>query len=347
MSYAVPHAAPQGLRLHLNENTAGCSPRVTEALALLARTDTSLYPEYDAVTRQCESALRVQRGWLQITNGLDEGLHLAAQAARLRHQHFQGIVVEPAFEMYAVCLAAVGGTQITIPPTNDLSFSLEGVLAAITRETRLIYLCDPNNPSGQPIPAGAIETIAQAAPDACVFVDEAYAEFSGRTIAGPTLDRLRNVVVGRTFAKAYGLAALRVGALIGHPDALAPLRAVMPPFSVNVAAMAALEAALADQAYVDWYVQQSAESRELLYAWCRSAGFAFWRSQGNFVLIRIGPLSNGASDACARLAERGVFIRDKSRQPGCAGCVRITAGIVDDTRACIAALEAWRASRAR
>lgn len=344
MSYARPPAAPHGVRLHLNENTAGCSPRVTESLARLARTDTSLYPEYDAVTRQCEAALRVQSGWLQITNGLDEGLHLAAQAARLRDPDFQAIVVEPAFEMYAVCIAAVGGTQVTVEPTEDLSFSLEGVLAAITPGTRLIYLCNPNNPSGQPIPAGAIETIAKAAPGACVFVDEAYAEFSRRTIVGPTLDRLRNVVVGRTFAKAYGLAALRVGALIGHPDALTPLRAVMPPFSVNVAALVALEAALADQPYVDWYVRESQQSRDLLYAWCRSASFQFWPSEGNFVLIRIG---EDASAVCSSLARRGVFIRDKSRQPGCTGCVRITAGLVDDTRVCIDALEEWRASRTR
>lgn len=344
MTYRRPIAAPDGLRLHLNENTAGCSPRVIDALARLARTDTSLYPDYGAVTRQCESALGVQPGWLQVTNGLDEGLHLAAQAAALQDRTFEGIVVEPAFEMYAVCIAAAGGRQVTVAPTPDLSFSLNDVLAAITPKTRLIYLCDPNNPSGQPIGPGALEAVAQAAPDACVFVDEAYTEFSGRTCVGPLLDQHRNVVVGRTFAKAYGLAALRIGAVIGHPDALAPLRAVMPPFTVNVAALAALDAALADQAYVDWYVRESAESRARLYAWCQSTGVAFWPSEGNFVLIRVG---DAAGQLCAWLAERGIFIRDKSNQPGCSGCVRITAGIVENTRVCIEALEAWRASQSR
>jgi histidinol-phosphate aminotransferase len=281
---------------------------------------------------------------VQITNGLDEGLHLAAQAARLHAPDFEAIVVEPAFEMYAVCIAAAGGRQVTVLSEQDLSFPLRGVLAAITPKTGLIYVCDPNNPSGLGMPPGAIAAIAQTAPGACVFVDEAYAEFSGRTFVGPGLERFRNVVVGRTFAKAYGLAALRAGAVIGHPNALAPLRAVMPPFSVNVAALAALQAALADSDYVAWYVQQSAESRERIYDWCRSAGFRCWPSEGNFVLIEIG---HHASALCTWLAGRGIFIRDKSRQPGCAGCVRITAGIIEDTRVCIDALEAWRASQPR
>ena len=105
------------------------------------------------MTAQAERHFGVDHGWVQITNGLDEGLHVAAQAARLIDPAFEAIVVEPAFEMYAACIEAVGGRQVTVAPAPDLTFPVEAVLAAISPRTRLIYLCDPNNPSGLPIPA--------------------------------------------------------------------------------------------------------------------------------------------------------------------------------------------------
>jgi len=174
-----------------------------------------------------------------------------------------------------------------------------------------------------------------------VFVDEAYADFSGRT-AIPLLDRYRNVVVGRTFAKAYGLAALRAGALVAHPDTLALFRRLLPPYSLNIAAVRALEAALRDRAYLDWYVGESLQSRQLIYDFCRRAGLAWWPSEANFVLVRVGDEVAGLVDA---LAQRGIFIRDKSKSPGCAGCVRITAGVAAHTRSCLAAMEDILASR--
>ena len=122
-----------------------------------------------------------------------------------------------------------------------------------------------------------------------MLVDEAYAEFSGSTFIGDTLDRHRNLIVGRTFAKAHGLAALRVGALVAHPDTLAPLRRLLPPYSLNIAAIRALGAAIDDPAYLDWYVGQTVESRRLLYEFCEQRGFKYWPSEANFVLMRIGP----------------------------------------------------------
>lgn len=342
MNYTRVDSPTGGLRLHLNENTAGCSPAVLAALHSIGRADTAEYPDYSAVTAQCEAWFGVPSGWVQITNGLDEGLHVVAQAAKLARPDFEGIVVEPAFEMYAACIAAVDGRQVTVPPSADLGFQLEAVLSAISPRTRLIYLCDPNNPSGLPIPPGQVQQVAEAAPDALILVDEAYADFSKRTFIGPFLDRFRNVVVGRTFAKAQGLAGLRVGALVAHPDTLAPLRRALPPYSLNICAVIALKAALADSAYVDWYVAQAAESRALIYDWCRSRGFHFWPSEGNFVLVRIG---DEAAEVVKVLKEQRIFIRDRSRQPGCAGCIRITAGVADETRACLQAMEGWYASR--
>jgi histidinol-phosphate aminotransferase len=343
MIYARVTTPRRGLRLHLNENTAGCSPAVLSALQAIGRSDIAEYPDYAGVTRRCEDWLGVAPGWVQITNGLDEGLHVVAQAAKLIDPDFEGIVVEPAFEMYDACIAAVGGKRVTVAPTRDLRFSIDAVLAAISPQTRLIYLCDPNNPTGQPILAADIEQIAQAAPDAIVLVDEAYADFSGRTLVGAPLDRFRNLVVGRSFAKAHGLAGLRVGALVAHPDTLAPLRRILPPYSVNTCAIVALEASLADPDYLAWYVGEAKESRQLIYDWCGKRGFSFLSSEANFVLMEIGP---DASSLVSALENEGIFIRDRSRQPGCTGRVRITAGVVEDTRRCLAAMERWYATRA-
>jgi histidinol-phosphate aminotransferase len=225
---------------------------------------------------------------------------------------------------------------IQIAPEPDFRFPIEALLAAISRDTRIIYLTDPNNPTGLGIPAGAVEAIAAAAPEAIVLVDEAYADFSGRTFIGRALDRMRNVVVGRTFAKGHGLAALRVGALVAHPETLAPLRRLLPPYSLNLCAIRALGAALTDRDFLDRYVAAASASRQLIYAFADRHGLRFWPSEANFVLLRLGDRAASVVDA---VAARGIFIRDRSTQPGCAGCVRITAGVVAHTTACLAELE--------
>jgi histidinol-phosphate aminotransferase len=374
MSYQIPSGAG-ALRLHLNENTAGCSPRVIEALRSLTPADVAAYPDYAAATARCEAYFGVPTGWVQMVNGLDEGLHLAAAAVahkktsgvfstnpakpqqngpgKRRRVSFssektpdvfwEALYPEPAFEMYRVSAVAVGLPVVPIAPLPDFAFPLDALIAASTR-AGIIFLTDPNNPTGLGIPAGAVETLATAAPHATILVDEAYADFSGRTLTGPWLDRCRNVIIGRTFAKGHGLAALRVGALVAHPDALSAIRALAPPFSLNIAALRALDAALDDEAWVRGCVEQSGASRDALYAFCDRRGFPYWRSEANFVLLRVGPDATAITSA---LAARGILIRDRSTQPGCNGCVRISAVTLDATERCLAALEDVLATRNR
>ena len=344
MSYQLVAEIEGALRLHYNENTAGCSPAVIAALADVTREDAAFYPDYGPITARCASEFGVDAGWVQLTNGLDEGLQVVAQWARNagRGTPPAVIVTDPAFEMYDVWARSVQASLVRVPTDDDFRFPLDRVLTAIDSDTRLVYLTDPNNPTGLALPAGAAERIAEAAPQALVIVDEAYADFSGRTLIGQLLDRRRNVIVGRTFAKAHGLAALRAGALIGHPDTLDELRWLLPPFSLNVAAIRAVAAALDDRAYVHWYVAESAESRRHIYAFCRKQSWRFWPSDANFVLFRVGDRATGVVRA---LADRGILIRDKSGAPGCAGCVRMTAGVVAHTDRALAALEEILASR--
>jgi histidinol-phosphate aminotransferase len=340
--YARPEALSGSLRLHLNENTSGCSPRVLEAIGDLAGEDLAFYPEYDDVVRETAACVGVAPDHLLLTNGLDEGILAAViVAARARVEHGGGlrpevIVPQPAFDMYGVCSRAVGAAVVPVAPRPDLRFPIEGVLAAVNAATRLVFVTSPHNPTGVRIGLDDIARVAAALPaGANVFIDEAYHDFCGDT-ALPLLASHANVLVGRTFAKGHGLAALRAGCVAGRPGTLAPLREAVPPYSVNVCAAAGLVAALRDRDRLAWYVGQVARSRELVYAFCRRLGLGYVESGANFVLVRIGAR---APEVVRALAARRIAVRDRSSEPGCEGCIRITAGVVDHTAAGLEALQ--------
>lgn len=333
--------APEGkrLRLHLNENTGGCSPRVLEAIARLTTSDVARYPDYEDVVADCATYLDVTPRRLLLTNGLDEGIlttTLACFRSGRDRTAGEGLIVEPAFETYAVCLNAVSAPKVAVPLGSDFSFPADEVLDAITPATRLIFLTNPNNPTGQRIPAEAIRAIARrAAPRALVFLDEAYCDFAGETFLRE-LDDYPNIVIGRTFAKSHGLAALRIGALIGHEDTLALIRRNVLPYTTNVCAAVGLRAALEDRDHVARYVSEVGRSKQLLYDACERLGLKYWPSAANFVLIQTG---EHAARLIGGLASRGIFVRDRTRDPHCTGCIRITAGIVEHTAKCIEAME--------
>src|SRR6185295_10743705 len=187
---------------------------------------------------------------ITLTNGLDEGI-MALAVAYLRPSiggpQFESVVPEPAFEIFRFDTAVAGGALVQVMPRRDFSFPLEEVVAAITPNTRIVFVTNPNNPTGVGVPLESIRTIARRLPEgAVVFVDEAYAEFAGVSFI-PELDAFPNVVVGRTFSKAFGLAGLRIGCLVGAPATLDPVRRAIPVYSVNVAAVVAIQAALQDQ----------------------------------------------------------------------------------------------------
>jgi len=338
-SFDRPASHAGSLRLSQNENTAGCSPKVLEAVRAVTAKDVALYPDYLAATEAVASRLGVPADQVQLTNGLDEGILLLSLVALKppTAEPPEVIIVVPAFEMYGIYAEAVGGRIVEVRCGPDLVFPAERVLEAITPRTRLIWLTTPNNPSGLIIPRAAILDVAARAPGALVVVDEAYADFAGVTMLDDApFERLPNLVVGRTFAKAYGMAGLRAGAVIANARTLAPIRQISPPYNLNICAAAALPAACADTAYYSWYLEQVRESKSIVYAALERHSISYWPSATNFVLARFG---EHASRVVSGLAGRRVLVRDRSKDPACPGCVRITAGIVDHTRTFVAALE--------
>jgi histidinol-phosphate aminotransferase len=326
-----------GLRLHLNENTGGCSPKVLEAIRRVDPRDVSTYPSYPDLVRACARHFSVDPEWILLTNGLDEGILMAAvgHIARARVYDAETIVPLPAFDPYPNATAAVGATAIRIPAERGYAFQTDAVLRAITPRTRMIFLNTPNNPTGQLIAAADVRRIAEAAPHAIVLVDEAYIEFGGETFL-PELAAHPNVLIGRTFSKAYGLAGMRVGIVIGQPAALDPVRMVTLPFNINGVAIAATLAALDDEEFLPAYARQVEESRRRIYAACDRLGLTYWPSAANFVLVRVG---DTVAPFVQALAARNVHVRDRSKDPATPGCIRITAGILEHTDRAIDALE--------
>jgi histidinol-phosphate aminotransferase len=204
-----------------------------------------------------------------------------------------------------------------------------------------VYLNNPNNPTGQRVPKDAIRRIAAAAAHAVVMVDEAYHDFLGEQFLDEA-SAYPNVLIGRTFSKAHGLAGMRVGVLIGAPALLEPIRFVTPIFNLNVVAVAALRAALTDTTFKPWYLAQVNESKQLLYAALDRVGLRYWRSAANFVLVDGGTRTHALVEG---LLARGVLVRDRSHDPSTTNSFRITTGVVEHTRRVIEALEAVCAER--
>ena len=332
----VPDLGP-GLRLHLNENTGGCSQKVVEAVRAFDATALAKYPDFTHAVLETAAFLGVDPNRIVLTNGLDEGILLASIAFLAdRAITPEVIVAQPAFEPYLSGAHAMKAKIVAVPPGPDYAFPLDGVLAAITPNTRLIYVNNPNNPSGQPIPKAAIHRVAQAAPHAVVFVDEAYHDFLGENFLDDA-SAYPNVLVGRTFSKAFGLAGMRVGVMIASPQLLDPICKCMPLFNLNVVAVAALRAAISDPSFRTWYLAQANESKQLVYAACDRAGLKYWKSAANFVLIDGGTRARQLIDG---MIAAGVFVRDRTKDPSTPTCFRLTTGVVEHTRKACETLEA-------
>jgi histidinol-phosphate aminotransferase len=195
-------------------------------------------------------------------------------------------------------------------------------------------VANPNNPTGAAVACEVLLQVARAAPQAALLVDEAYFEFHGETVLSFSA-RPPNLFVARTFSKAYGLAGLRIGILVGDAGQLTMVRRVASPYNVNAVALAILPDALRDQEYVERYVAEVRSGRELLERELRTLGLHYWPTRANFVLVQAG---SAYLELIQGLRSRGILVRDRNSDPGCQGCVRLTVGSLEHTRILIGAL---------
>jgi histidinol-phosphate aminotransferase len=331
-AYQPPLAGRTGLRLDFNESTVGCSPRVLARLRSLDAELLARYPEREPVEKEVADFLELDPAQVLLTNGVDEAIHLLCST--YLDPGDEALIVVPTFAMYAIFAQAEGARVIEVRAGDNFAFPVKDLLARLNQRTRLIAVANPNNPTGAAVGGDVLIQIAQAAPQAALLVDEAYFEFHGKTLVHRTRDFI-NLFVARTFSKAYGLAGLRIGILAGEPQQMAMVRRVASPYSVNAAALAVLPEALQDQEYVGRYVSQVLSNREKLQQELGALGLHYWPSHANFVLVRIG---SAHAEFVRALRDRGILVRDRSSDPGCEGCVRLTVGTDEHTRTLIAAL---------
>ena len=307
------------LRLDFNENTAGCSPAVRRALTKLSSKQLAMYPEYERGTRRLARHFRVSPNELLLTNGGDDALRLFFAA--FVDAGSSVVICEPTFPMYRYW-GEVAGARIEILRYGQaMEFPLDGVVAALEARPRVLFLCNPNNPTGTLLKKDAIKAILRAATHTAVVVDEAYVEFSGVTVA-PWIRKYPHLFVARTFSKAAGLAGLRLGAVLACCESLAILRRASAPFPVNVAALAAAEAAVGDPRTMKTYVRNILRMRAWFEKELRKLAVKTYPSGGNFLLCDLGP---GGPEMCRKLEGEGVLLRDRSKEIG-PGFVRITIG---------------------
>ena len=330
--YHPPLAARTALRLDFNENTFAPSPRVLTRLQSVTAADLTIYPEREHAEIATASHFGLDPDQVLLTNGVDEAIHLLCLA--FLEEDDEALINTPTFFMYDVSVGMMSGNLQRIQSDDTFAFPLDRFLAAITERTKLILIASPNNPTGITVSREHLLQIARAAPHAVLFVDEAYFHFHGESTL-EDVGRIPNLIVGRTFSKAYGLANLRLGMLAGPASLMHAVRKVASPYNVNGLALAVLPEALADQKYLDWYTDQVRLGRNRIQAELKNLHVRFWPSEANFVLFAIGPHH---AEFVTLMRTKGVLLRDRSSDPGCDGLVRITVGIEDHVTRALTAL---------
>jgi histidinol-phosphate aminotransferase len=333
--YHSPIVSRAGLCLDLNENATGCSPRVLSRLRALTAEEVSRYPAREEGERVVADHLGVSAEQLLLANGMDDALAQLFLAYLAPGDEL--LFANPTFVMYPMLGQACGAKIVRVQSGEDLTLPVDKILERISSHTRLITIANPNNPTGLVASRNDLLRIVAAAPDAAVLIDEAYFEFCGESLIGD-LARYPNLFVARTFSKAYGLAGIRLGVLTGASEQIGFIRSFCPPFNVNAGSLACLEEALADQAFVQESVRQARQACRQIEGLCAELSLRCFPSSANFVLVRIGepgsqelgtPEKDAKKIASAfveAMHRRSVVVRDTSGNPGCEGCVRITAG---------------------
>lgn len=308
------------LRLDFNENPTGCSPAVRRALARLAAVTISSYPEQETVRRKAAQHFGVRPDELLLTNGTDEALSLVVNT--FVESGDTVLLAEPTYAMYRF-YSELAGAKIAAPRYDaEMQFPWPEILAALKASPRVFFLPNPNSPTGNLLSRDELHRILNAAKQTMVVIDEAYFEFSGVTVI-PWIRRYRNLIVTRTFSKTAGLAGLRLGCIFVQSELAASMRKAQSPYPVNVAALAAAEAAMQDRAFIAKTVRDVRAGKKELERGLARLGIRHFPSAGNFVLAYFG---ERAKKIVAALDRQGTLVRDRSSDFGGEGYVRITLG---------------------
>lgn len=321
-------------RLDFNENTVGCSPRIPARLKKTKAEDLAVYPEYERALPKFAAYFQVAKDQMTLTNGTDEAIQLVVNT--YVNARDTVVILRPTYAMYRFYSQVAGARVVEVDYLPDLSFPEERLLRAVNSRTKAVLVANPNNPTGTLASPAQLKALLEAASNAAVMVDEAYFEFSSQT-ALPWIKRYSNLFVSRTFSKAFGLAAMRLGCLFSQAGSIEMIRKGQSPYSVNSLAVACGLEAMRDVGFVKKYVSEVLRAREILCEELDRLGWRYFPSSANFVLVDFG---SAAQTMRRALGEHEILVRDRSYE--LPGCVRITAGTMAQTRLLIGVLRRFR-----
>jgi len=327
-------------KLASNENALGPSPLAVEAMAEFS-TKMHLYPDGGAfyLKQALVAKLGIEQDQLLIGNGSNELLEFIGHVFLGKNA---GVVMaDRAFVVYKLVAAMFGAPLVTVPMQN-LTHDLDAMLEAITDKTRVVFIVNPNNPTGTVVTQDAIDAFMDRVPEnVIVCFDEAYVELLPEAEQPTTLDYVRqgrNVIVLRTFSKTYGLAGLRVGYAVAPATCISLLNKVRQPFNVNSMALAAAQAAVGDDAHVERTRRLVTDGLQQYYNAFDEMGLEYVSSSANFILVKVGQ----GRRCFEELKKLGVIVRPMDGY-GLPDYIRITVGTAEENACCIDALGKLRA----
>ena len=320
-------------RFDFNESTIDPSPKVKEALkTFIDSGKLNTYPhDYFKVQKKIAEYVGVEEGCVRITDGADGAIEAIAFA--YIENGDKVIIPTPSFGMFYIP-AAIEGALIVKPEYGfNMEFPTEQVIGEIDEKTKLIIICNPNNPTGTPVKRGDIIRILENSKNAIVMLDEVYGEFTGESCID-LIKKYKNLLVIKSFSKAFALASLRVGYIISDPANILEINKVVAPYNVNQLGVMAAIASLEAIDYMKDYVKEvMTQSKPLLENYLRKKGFKFYNSTANFLLVEVGD-SKKIYDS---LKEKGILVRPQKGR--IESCVRISIGTLKDTKKFIEAFD--------
>jgi histidinol-phosphate aminotransferase len=325
------------VKLASNENPLGPSPKAAAAVQASVA-DLARYPDGNAFALKAALARRhgVDPAAITLGNGSNDVLELVARA--FLSPATECIYAEHAFAVYPIVTQAVGARH-GVAPARDYGHDLEAMAARVGEQTRVVFIANPNNPTGTWLAKGPLRAFLEALPGHVVcVVDEAYFEYVAETGYPDTtawIDRFPNLVVTRTFSKAFGLAGLRVGYGVSQPALADLLNRVRQPFNVNTPAQAAALAALQDKEYLARSVAVNQAGLRQLESGCRALDLAYIPSVANFLTVDVGRC---AAEVYEALLRRGVIVRPVANY-GLPQHLRISVGLEEENARCLQALD--------
>lgn len=329
------------IKLASNENPRGPSPKVRAAIAAAAAGVTR-YPDGNGLALKHALAARfdVHADQIVLGNGSNDILELATQAFLRPGDH--AVYAQHAFAVYPLATQARGARGIEVP-ARDLGHDLAAMRAALTPQTRIVFVANPNNPTGTWLPPAQIEAFVASVPsEVLIVLDEAYNEYlqgDQQADSASWVARHPNLLVSRTFSKAYGLAGLRVGYGIADLAVADMLNRVRQPFNVNSIAQAAALAALADADYVAESARLNREGLVQLMRGLDALGLTYMPSHANFLLVRVTGDRAGAAPVYEALLRSGVIVRPVANY-GLPDWLRVTVGLPEENARFLTALAA-------